>query len=126
MTATNPSNALNDCPECGAPLVAGAEKCWLCALKQKRPVGSNVTATTPAQKIPIMDNPYASPAPPVGMNFNRTFSLSTMFLWTTLVAVVLGAGTIDPGLAFCLAILSFPAALRTIGIVVRRKRQHGE
>ena len=70
-------------------------------------------------------NPYASPAPPADAHLNRTFSLSTMFLWTTLLAVVMGVATIAPGLAIALAVISFPAALRTIGTVARRKRRGG-
>ena len=49
-----------------------------------------------------------------------------MFLWTTLLAVVMGVATIAPGLAIALAVISFPAALRTIGTVARRKRRRGE
>jgi hypothetical protein len=44
----NPPDAA-DCPECGAPLEAGAQECWLCALKLERPIGQaeeRVEATT--------------------------------------------------------------------------------
>src|SRR5260221_1553526 len=125
MTATNPSNALSDCPECGAPLAAGAERCWLCAQKHERPAGPNDPAMTPVQKIPIVANPYASPAALVATNLNRTFSLSTMFLWTTLLAVLLGVTMAGPGLRIALAIVRLPAALMTIGNAGRRKRRTG-
>jgi hypothetical protein len=108
------------CPECGASLVSGAKDCWLCRLKksgsQPGDGGSDAKAT----------NPYASPAPPRDASLNRTFSLSTMFLWTTLVAVVAALGRIEPGLAIGLAVLSFPAALRTIWSVGRRKMRTGQ
>jgi hypothetical protein len=101
-----------NCPECGAALAPGAKSCWLCALKAKAP-----DASTPR-------NPYASPAPP-SEHLDRTFSLTSMFLWTTLVAVIMGVATFAPGLAVTIAILSLPAAVRTIGAVYRRKQRRG-
>jgi hypothetical protein len=95
-------------------------------LRHERPIaGDHVAATQSLQESPVAPNPYASPAPPTDVHLNRTFSLSTMFLWTTLVAVVMGVAGVAPGLAILLAILSLPAALRTIGMVGRRTRQSG-
>jgi ribosomal protein L40E len=122
MTATNPSDTSTACRDCGALLSSGAEECWLCGARQERLAA---IAESP-REFPAAVNPYASPPLPAGANLNRTFSLSTMFLWTTLVAVMVGAGTIHPALAFYLALLTVPAALRTVGIAVRRKRRRGE
>jgi len=49
-----------------------------------------------------------------------------MFLWTTLVAVVAALARIAPGLAIAAAILCFPAALRTVFAVGRRKKRSGQ
>src|SRR5882762_9614937 len=90
-----------NCPECGAALEPGAKKCWLCALKAGATVqGARDATATPGERFSPL-NPYASPAPPSD-HLNRTFSLSTMFLWTTLVAVVMGIATFAPGLAVSL------------------------
>jgi hypothetical protein len=121
MTPTNPSNTPNLCPECGAALVGHARRCWLCGWNEG---GQTAKGETRVRQPAV--NPYASPAPPTDAHLNRTFSLSTMFLWTTLVAVVMGVATIAPGLAIALAVISFPAAMRTIGTVARRKRRRGE
>jgi hypothetical protein len=123
MDPIPPAKSAN-CPDCGAAIVPGAKKCWLCALKAESAVqpARDATSTTRDASIPL--NPYASPAPPIG-NLDRTFSLSSMFLWTTLVAVVMGVATFAPGLAIALAILSLPAAVRTIGAVYRRKQRLG-
>jgi hypothetical protein len=139
MTATKPSDALNDCPECGAPLVPGADKCWLCALKTERTVGAVpkelARAPDETQLAPESGPPKVQPprfegqtrtTPPAGADLGRTFSLSTLFLWTTLVAVVLGVARIAPGLGVLMVLLSFPAAFRTIGTVGRRKRRSGQ
>ena len=52
-----------------------------------------------------------------------TFSLSTLFLWTALVAVVMGVVRIAPGLGIALGIFSFPAALHTTAVAAYRKRR---
>lgn len=114
----------NTCPECGAPLVKGAASCWLCCLKGAAPAQASENAGVAVPKA-ADTNPYASPAPPPAANLDRTFSLSTMFLWTTLVAVVAALARIAPGLAIAAAILCFPAALRTVFAVGRRKSKSG-
>jgi hypothetical protein len=113
-----------NCPECGAALVPGAKKCWLCELKAGSPDQSGSAGSASQRDSTTPPNPYASPAPP-SEHLDRTFSLTSMFLWTTLVAVILGVSTFAPGLAVMLAILSLPAAVRTIGAVYRRKQRRG-
>jgi hypothetical protein len=124
MDPIPPAKSAN-CPDCGAAIVPGAKKCWLCALKAESAVQPARDATSTTRDAPIPLNPYASPAPPSD-HLSRTFSLSSMFLWTTLVAVVMGVATFAPGLAIALAILSLPAAVRTIGAVYRRKQRLGQ
>src|SRR5947209_19328352 len=125
MTATGPANSPSNCPECGAPLAAGAEKCWLCAIKHERPIGADrAPAAESPPEPPVAASLDASP-PPGDTSLNRTFSLSSLFLWTTLLAVILGVVRIAPGLGIGLAILSLPAALFTVAAVGRCKRRTG-
>jgi len=72
---------------------------------------------------PSTENPYASPAPPNPADLKWTFSLSTLFLWTALVAVVMGVVRIAPGLGILLAIFCFPAAIHTTAVAAYRKRR---
>jgi hypothetical protein len=112
----NPPDASNRCPQCGAARYGRARKCWLCGFRDE----GEIAATEPRDRQPAL-NPYA-PTAPSGGNVNRTFSLSTMFLWTTLVAVIAGLARIEPGLAIFGAVLSFPAALRTVVYIGQSKR----
>ena len=102
------SSAQAVCAECGAALAAGRERCWLCEAR-----------TQP----PGQPNPYAPP-PPLAEHAAAQFSLSTLFLITTLVAVCLGVGLLAPGLGMLLAIVSVPALVRTL-FVGQRQRQSG-
>lgn len=120
MAETTPSSPPNNCPDCGAPLVPGAKQCWLCRLKAGDVVGAAAKGQVPPP------NPYASPAPPPDANLGRTFSLASMFLWTTLVAVLAGLARFAPGLAIGVAVLSIPAGIRTVGIIRRRKTRIGK
>jgi hypothetical protein len=139
MAPTYPSSAPNNCHQCDAPLVPGAEECWLCGIKAARPIGTvpKELARSPdeTQIAPTPDPPLAQAPrlveemptiPPGGADLGRTFSLSTLFFWTTLIAVVLGVARSAPGLGILLGLLSFPAALRTIGTVGRSKRRSGQ
>lgn len=65
--------------------------------------------------------PIAPPAlvPPVPMQ--RTFTLSSLFLVMTLIAVCLGVAVQLPGLGIPLAILCTPALIRTMLIRARRR-----
>lgn len=105
------------CPECGAAFSGEGTYCWLCGWKPGDPVGIR-------PKGPPTVNPYASPALKPG-DLKWTFSLSTLFLWTALVAVVLGVYRIAPGLGITLGIFSLIAALHTTGIAAYRKKRLG-
>jgi hypothetical protein len=56
-------------------------------------------------------------------NSKWTFSLRTLFFWTTLIAVFAGLIKSVPALGIPMAILTLPAALRTIVAVARSERQ---
>ncbi len=91
------------CPECHAVLSSGAERCWLCE-----------RAVTPPADV----NPYASPA--VG---EYSYSLSSLLIVVTFVAVNCGLFLIAPGLAILAAVLATPALLRTMLVVHQRARR---
>jgi hypothetical protein len=59
-----------------------------------------------------------SPQEPISQ---RTFSLASLLLFTTLVSVVLAVFKWDLGAGVAMLLLSFPAFLRTMGIVNRKK-----
>jgi hypothetical protein len=99
--STNPT-----CPECGAALAAGQIRCWLC---QRR-----LDAASP-------QNPYASPRP-TGENVAVQFSLESLFLIITLVAVLLGTFLTAPGLGFLLGIVVVPALVRTMIDITQYKK----
>jgi hypothetical protein len=96
------------CAECGAVLVAGYGRCWLC----HRKVESGRS-----------ENPYSAPRP-TGEVSPVQFSLESLFLVTTLVAVGLGVFLLVPGLGILLAVVAIPALVRTLAAGYR-KRQAG-
>jgi hypothetical protein len=118
MDTNQPISRPAVCPDCGAPFPPDAMYCWLCGWKLGDPV-----RVGPKQASPSNENPYASPAPRDPADLKWTFSLSTLFLWTALVAVVMGVIRIAPGLGIALAILSLPAAVHTIAVSAYRQGQ---
>jgi hypothetical protein len=96
------------CAECGATLDPGQERCWLCEARIQ-PLGQV--------------NPYAAPQP-LAEHAPAQFSLDTLFLIITLVAVCLGAFLLAPGLGVLLALVGTPALIRTM-LAGHRKRQAG-
>ena len=106
------------CPECGAAFTPFSQQCWLCGWKVGDPVRT-VRAAQGAEK----DNPFAS-AP--ARQLHWTFSLSTLFLWTALVAVVMGVIRIAPGLGIPLALFCLLASALTIRSASRAERKTGK
>lgn len=93
------------CPGCGAENDPGRASCWLCA----EPVGLGPGAPSAPTAL----------VPPVPLQ--RTFTLSSLFLVMTLIAVCLGVAVQVPGLGIPLAILCTPALIRTMLIRSRRR-----
>jgi hypothetical protein len=91
------------CPECGVAFPAEKTSCWLCGWKLGDPVS-------------------AHPVKPVDTRLT-TFSRNTLFLWTALVAVVMGVARIAPGLGITLGIFCVPAAVHTTAVVADRKNR---
>jgi hypothetical protein len=102
------ASARHRCPECGAELPAGQTRCWLCERK-----------VSGAADL----NPYASPRPAMD-HASVQFSLASLFLVTTLVAVFLGVFMLAPGLGILLAVFATPATIRTM-IASNYKRSAG-
>jgi hypothetical protein len=86
------------CPECGAPLNAAQARCWLC--QRKADDGQQ-------------QNPYAPPRPLTEHSASQ-FSLASLFLIMTLVAVCLGVFLLSPGLGVLLVFVMTPALIRTV------------
>jgi hypothetical protein len=118
MDQSTPVSRPKDCPECGAPFPDDGTNCWLCGWKLGDPVG-----VRPKRQGPSRANPYAPPAPRDPADLKWTFSLSTLFLWTALVAVVMGVVRIAPGLGILLGFFCFPAALHTTAVASYRKNR---
>ena len=97
------------CPMCGAELRQGDARCWLCGHALDRPT-SIVVPPLPAGTAP----------PAVGRT--DSFSLETLMLVVTLIAICLGVFVQAPGLGILLCILALPAFVRTL-LVVRRRGQ---
>jgi len=108
------------CPDCGAAISREGHYCWLCGWKLGDPVG-----VRPKLQGPSKVGRYASPTPPNRGDSKWTFSLSTLFLWTALVAVVMGVVRIEPGLGIAFAVLAIPAALHSAAIAAKRERHSG-
>lgn len=97
------------CPECGAELRAGEEKCWLCR-----------------RDIVLAEVAEASPRimpPPAAVGTPLQFSLETLLLIVTLSAVCLGALVAAPGLGVLLLVIAVPALVRTCVSGIRSKQQ---
>ena len=136
------------CRQCGAENAAETTRCWLCGgfvgegSEANRPVPL-ASATNPCPQCgsarEAIDVPCHEcgwmPAParelarsseisitwPMKLQAARTFSLESMLLTMTLVAVCVGVLMLAPGIGILLAVLSAPALVRTIGIRIRKK-----
>jgi hypothetical protein len=105
--STPTPDARRKCPDCQAVLDPGAEFCWLC--RRDLRVQSEQAAEAP-QEMPaaavVEEKPMKQRAP-------LQFSLAAVLLVTTVVAIVLSAFVILPGLGIALVILLTPPLVRT-------------
>jgi len=120
MDSGEPTSRPQFCPDCGAAFSREGTYCWLCGWKLGDPFG--VRPKQPGSPGVI---PTASLAPTNTADPKWTFRLSTLFIWTAMVAVVMGVVRIAPGLGILLGIFSVPAALFTISVSAYRKRRSG-
>jgi hypothetical protein len=98
-----PATTEPDCPGCRAAAGTTEARCFLCG-KPVLPLSGTDPPTAPSEPLRF------------------TFSLSSLMLLMTLIAVCLGLGGIDPGLGIGVAFLVTPAALRTAVAAARRRR----
>jgi hypothetical protein len=100
MTTATSSEAY--CPECGASVKPGLDRCWLCQRPQ------------PIDAIVIEPPGPFSAAPPRRGASPTQFSLETLLMIVTLVAVCLGLLMAAPGLGVLVSIVAAPALVRTL------------
>lgn len=96
------------CPDCGADVRPSDERCWLC--QRALSTADIVTAE--------LVEPPAPPIVPQWVQAQRAnptqFSLETLMLVVTLVAVCLGMLAAAPGLGILASIVAAPALIRTL------------
>lgn len=102
------------CPECGARLKAADAKCWLCG----RPIKDDavVIAEVIGGAAPEWVQAHQPPLKP------WQFSLESMLLVITLVAVCLGMIVAMPGIGVLAAIVAGPALIRTLMVGYQERR----
>lgn len=112
-SSANSTRPAGGCPECGARVKPTDLKCWLCgrALVVSAEVVEEFAGSPFAQQSPFAPgwSPRADvPAKPY------QFSLESMLMVITLVAVCLGAFVATPGLGILALIVAAPALARTL------------
>jgi hypothetical protein len=110
----DPAHPVRTCTGCGAALSGTVSCCWLCG---------QVQADATAAASPLAPPAAAALPPPPAAAGPWTFSLSSLMLMMTLIAVCFGLGGVNPGLGIGVAILVTPAALRTAVAATRRRRE---
>jgi hypothetical protein len=99
-------------------LAVGAGTCWLCHCPL-----TDDNSTDAAVATTMTPLPHTAPATAVGRG--GQFSLATLMLTVTLIAVLMGLSVRLPGLAIVLAILATPALIKT-SLIGRRHKAAGE
>lgn len=108
MNAAHAADARQLCPECGATCPVGADRCWMCH------------ARLPATGV----NPFSPPAATAAEESlgGGQFSLATILLVITLIAVCLGVFRMSPGFGLAMIAFSVPALIRTFFAGAQQKR----
>jgi hypothetical protein len=109
-----PSDAISNVPHCHvckAELQIGQDRCWLCGAA--RGSGSDATPSTQHAAASFSTN-----SPPV------RFSLATLMMFMTLVAIVCGVYSIAPGIGIIMGLALLPVMTHAV-ISVRRAEAMG-
>jgi hypothetical protein len=106
------SSNVPHCQACQAQLKIGDAKCWLCGA----PVVFDVNA-------PVVTNRPAGPPMTTGHRL-ASFSMATLMMFVTLVAVVCGVFSIAPGVGAALALVLMPVLTHMV-IATRREEAMG-
>ena len=110
------------CPHCGAEFVGDKPVCWLC---MQRLDGSG-PVPDPKLRLPLRPDVWRPPPPlPKERPEQFQFSLSTLMLAMTLIAVLFGLCAIAPGLGIPLFVLALPAWIRTARFVQLDEEKQG-
>ena len=110
MPDTVPENRILDrqrCPFCHAVLLPGASRCWLCEAEVQRAAAHDAAAPLAASR--------AVPVERLG-----TYSLASLMMFVTLVAIILGISTISFGVGIPLGVMLLVAWWRTAAVSRRR------
>jgi hypothetical protein len=109
MMSSAPPKLTKVCPDCGANNPGHLSKCWLC----EAPLG---VAASGAPFTPTAYQRHAS----------FQFSFASLMVTIALIAVLLGAFRLAPGLGVLLTIIVAPAWIRTCITVAFRSSERGE
>jgi hypothetical protein len=96
-------NPCTHCPDCGAPLKPEQTRCWLCQGKPAADAAGGIR--------------------PVDSRAGYQYSLSSLLLVMTLIAVLSSLIGMNPGMGIMVAVLALPALAWTCQIVLRRRRR---
>jgi hypothetical protein len=105
------SSNVPHCHDCKAQLQIGDEQCWLCGAKVTSVPGA-ATVRKSAVARPTPGGPVAS------------FSMATLMMFVTLVAIVCGLFSIAPGVGVALALVLLPVLAHT-AIAANREETSG-
>ena len=114
MSEHSPAKA--GCPRCSYPISAMQRYCVKCGLDQQ---SRQISDDEPLEVTEIIED-ASLPLP----GSIAGFSLSSMLMVVTLVAICLGLSVANPGLGIAAAVISLPPLLRTV-LVARKQRQQG-
>jgi hypothetical protein len=103
---------VQQCPHCDANNPPDAVNCWLCHRHLDGPVRDE-------SEKPMAGG--ARYAPLAKESTQLSFSLGSLMLVMTLIAVLCGMFAVAPGIGVLLAIASLPVLIRTAGVVRSRK-----
>lgn len=107
------------CPRCQAVVAGDATRCWLCHGAIDGPTPASAAASAAAPVSGAATAPNAARMAPI--HRAASFSLSTMLLITTLVAICCGLIAAAPGLGIVACVLLAPVLVRTARVVRRRE-----
>jgi hypothetical protein len=117
------------CPDCGAPLAGAGVPCGRCqgaeASQESLSTASEPPTTPFAEGWTPPSPPHPVPLPDAPQHAGFHFSLASLMLFVTLVAVIMGVASVAPGLAIALAVLAVPALVHT-AVLAMRRRARGE
>lgn len=114
------------CADCGASNASTAAKCWLCGRTFGAATAQPSQSSSPSPpSLPLLPA-GASPFSAAGASTEErrgawTMTLSSIFIFITLIAVGLGLAQVEPGLAIWYALIVGPAYTATAITTLTRR-----